>query len=133
MTLRVDRIENSDGLNGFKTSKVQNGMAKAWMNYSQISPLIKDSFNFSSITDHSQANFSHHLTNSMANTGYCAQVTWCYGDADAASGAFYYNYAPGQRLTWATGYSHINQFGSNDNGTSNDCLILNVSHHGEAA
>jgi len=133
MTLRVDRIEDSEGLNGFETSMVESGTAKAWMNYSQISALVADSYNFSSIIDHGQGNFSHNLTSYMANTDYCAHVTWCYGDADTASGAFYYTYAPGQRLTCATGYSHINQFGSTDSGVSSDCLMLNVSHHGESA
>ena len=133
MTLRVDRIERTDGNNGFDVEIVQSGCAKSWMNYSQISGVVADSHNFSSITDHGQAHFSHNLSNVMQNGSYCLHVTWCYGDADTASGAFYYNYAPGQRLACTPGYSRINQFGSTDNGTSSDNLVTCISHHGGLA
>ncbi|MDV7341777.1 hypothetical protein RYZ26_19405 [Terasakiella sp. A23] len=133
MTLRVDRIEKIDGTKGVDTDVVYSGLVKAWMNYSQWDSVVDDSFNFSSVIDHGQSDFSHNLTSHMANTGYCVHCTWAYQDADTSSSAFYYYHAPGQRLTCAISYSRVNQFGSTDSGISSDSLLFCVSHQGDLA
>jgi hypothetical protein len=54
--------------------------AKAWANFSMVgTPAIRDSHNFSSLTDYATGFARCNFTNAMANANYCAVAS---GDAD---------------------------------------------------
>ncbi len=55
---------------GAATFQLQQGLAKAWSNYSGSGTTFRDSFNHSSATDHGTGAYTVTLTNSMSNTNY---------------------------------------------------------------
>ena len=73
-TLQVGTIKSSDSSapvfqNSSGTEKGQ--LAKAWCNMNcQSTPAFRDSFNFSSITDHGTGDFELSFTTAMANANY---------------------------------------------------------------
>ena len=52
------------------TTSVQQGLAKAWLNYNQSTPVIDDSFNITSVADNSAGNFTPTITNVFSNAHY---------------------------------------------------------------
>ena len=58
------------------TMSLEQGLAKAWVRYSQRSPVgITDSFSISSVTDHSAGLFTITKTNAMSNANYPVTAT----------------------------------------------------------
>lgn len=66
-TLKVNEIQDTSGGSSNLTIP---GAAKAWVNYNQVSPAIRDSFNVSSVTDHSTGLLTLNFTNALANANY---------------------------------------------------------------
>ena len=66
-TLKVNEIQDTSGGSGNLTIP---GAAKAWVNYNQASPGIRDSFNVSSVTDNSTGLMTLNFTNALANANY---------------------------------------------------------------
>ena len=54
--LRVNTLKDASGNNSVATSVVFGGVAKCWGDYDQDTPSVKDSFNTSSVTDHTTGN-----------------------------------------------------------------------------
>ena len=52
------------------TTNLQQGLCKAWSNYSGSGTTFRDSFNHSSATDHDIGQYTVTLTNNMGNTNY---------------------------------------------------------------
>ena len=52
------------------TTNLQQGLAKAWLNYNQSTPVIDDSFNVTSVADNSAGNFTPTITNVFSNAHY---------------------------------------------------------------
>ena len=52
------------------TTNLQQGLAKAWSNYSGSGTTFRDSFNHSSATDLGTGQYTVTLTNNMSNTNY---------------------------------------------------------------
>ena len=52
---------------GAVTTSIQQGVAKAWVQYNQTTPVVNDSVNISSVTDDSTGQFTHNFTNNMNN------------------------------------------------------------------
>jgi hypothetical protein len=77
----ADQIEHSTA-GSLDTSYVVNGSAKAWVNYDQIAPSVRDSFNVSSATDVSAGIGTINWSNSFSNATYSPLVM---GDGDASS------------------------------------------------
>lgn len=71
-TLKVTNIQNTSGGANSTADQIQQGRAKAWVNFNAQSVSIRDSFNVSSLTDHDTGYFTANFTNSMPNANYTA-------------------------------------------------------------
>jgi len=71
-TLKVSTIQDTSGNNSSTPNEVAQGRAKAWISFNAIpsTPVISDSFNVSSITDHAQGDHTINFANAMANADY---------------------------------------------------------------
>ena len=70
--LRVNTLKDASGNNSIATSFVAGGSAKAWVNFNGTgTPAIRDSLNFSSITDSGTGNGDTNFTNSFASIDFC--------------------------------------------------------------
>ena len=71
-TLKVATIQDTSGNNSSTPNQVAQGRAKAWINFNgQNTPAIRDSFNVSSLTDVSTAEYRVNFSTSFANANYC--------------------------------------------------------------
>ena len=52
------------------TTNLQQGLAKAWVNYNQSTPATVDSFSISSVTDSTTGEFKINISSAFSNTGY---------------------------------------------------------------
>mgnify|MGYP005993088417 FL=1 len=57
------------------TTNLQQGLAKAWVNYAQATPLLKDSFNVSSVSDDATGDYTQSYTSSFDSTYYSIVAT----------------------------------------------------------
>ena len=68
---------------GSATMQLQQGVAKGWMKYNQVSTVVDDSFNVSSVGDDATGDFSQNHTNNMSNANYSTNITTglsrCFG------------------------------------------------------
>ena len=55
---------------GAATQSLQQGLAKAWVNFGTGSATVRDSFNHSSVTDNGTGDFSPVVTNAFSNINY---------------------------------------------------------------
>ncbi len=55
---------------GSATTSLQQGLAKAWVNYNQSTPATVDSFSISSVTDSTTGEFKINISSAFSNTGY---------------------------------------------------------------
>lgn len=65
----------SDGTNSTSTTNCITGSAKAWVNIngaSGASPIVRASYNISSVTRNSTGNYTINFTNAFADTNYAA-------------------------------------------------------------
>ena len=85
---------------GSATMQLQQGLAKAWTNINGGSgtPVVRDSFNNSSLTDNGTGDYTLALTSSMNNADYSLQTT---GSGTATGAASVFN----RKLTLNTGAS----------------------------
>ena len=75
-TLKVNTIQDSSGSNASTTEQINQGRAKAWINYNGTGTVsIRDSFNVSSLTDNGEGLYTITFTNAMSNNDYCVQCT----------------------------------------------------------
>ena len=67
------------GEGGTTTTNLQQGLAKAWVNFNGTSTLAtRDSYNISSVTDNSTGTYTPNFTSDMTNASYT--VTLVCGD-----------------------------------------------------
>tara|TARA_R100001510_G_scaffold6561_1_gene5137 strand:+ start:320 stop:736 length:417 start_codon:yes stop_codon:yes gene_type:complete len=79
-TLRTNALEGVDaknsitivaGAGNITTTNIEQGLAKAWINFNGSGTIATaDSFNHSSLTDHSTGQYSNTITSAMNNTSY---------------------------------------------------------------
>ena len=83
--LKVDNIGKTSG----STQDTMGGMAKSWTNIDGGSgtPVIRDSFNHSTLTDNGTGDYTLALSNSMGNVNYSLQATGS-GTATGAASVF---------------------------------------------
>ena len=59
------------GEGGTTTTNLQQGLAKAWINFNGTGTIaVRDSFNFSGITDNATGNYTVTINNDMANANH---------------------------------------------------------------
>ena len=72
---RTTNVQDSSGNNGSTAVQIQQGRAKAWVNFNgQGTVAIRDDFNVSSITDINQGDFRVNFDTSMPNVNYCVAM-----------------------------------------------------------
>ena len=91
-TLRTNALEGVDAKNSITivagagnvtTTNVQEGLAKAWVNWNGTGTVaIRDSFNVGSITDNGTGDYTTNISNAMGNANYC--YTALGGDTSAS-------------------------------------------------
>ena len=91
-TLRTNALEGVDaknsitivaGAGNITTTNVQEGLAKAWVNWNGTGTVaIRDSFNVGSITDNGTGDYTTNISNAMGNANYC--YTALGGDTSAS-------------------------------------------------
>ena len=81
-TLKVDTIQNSSGGNASTVDNIQQGIAKAWVNFNGSGTLtssdqtgVRDSFNISSVEDSAAGVYTVNINTNMADTNYVVVVT----------------------------------------------------------
>tara|TARA_R100000353_G_scaffold33910_3_gene27171 strand:- start:1762 stop:2169 length:408 start_codon:yes stop_codon:yes gene_type:complete len=81
-TLRVNTIQNASGSNASTTDNIQQGIAKAWVNFDGGGTLtssdqsgVRDSFNISSVEDSAAGVYTVNINTDMADTNYVVVVT----------------------------------------------------------
>ena len=92
--LKVDEFEgvttagsiDVTGEGGSTTTNLQQGLAKAWVNYtSNTTTSIRDSLNTASLTDISTGKTTVSLSNAMANASYSCPTACSNGDASGTA------------------------------------------------
>ena len=76
-TLNVDALVGNTSANaitvrgeGSATTSLQQGLAKAWANYSGTGTTFRDSFNCASAVDNGTGDYDYNWTNDFANENY---------------------------------------------------------------
>jgi len=112
---------------GSATTSVQQGLAKAWINYNgDNTGSIRDSFNCGSMTDNGNGNHTVNYTNNMANTGYAVMTQSQSGDGANPAVA-----VPDTQSTNATGSTRVSTW--QDGGSSFDSEYTGLTTHGDLA
>tara|TARA_R100000773_G_C4204171_1_gene105584 strand:- start:438 stop:827 length:390 start_codon:yes stop_codon:yes gene_type:complete len=79
-TLKVNTIQNASGGNASTVDNIQQGIAKAWVNFngtfsSSSEDLRVDSFNVSGVTDNATGIYTITFANNMANSNYVVNIS----------------------------------------------------------
>ena len=75
-TLKVNTIQNTSGGSSSTPEQIQQGRAKAWINFNGSGTVsIRDSFNVSTLTDNGTGDYTISFTTAMANTNYAVTCT----------------------------------------------------------
>jgi hypothetical protein len=75
-TLKVGTIQNTSGGNSSTPAQIEQGRAKAWINFNGTGTIaIRNSHNVSSITDNGVGDYTISFSNAMPNVNYCATGT----------------------------------------------------------
>ena len=126
-TLKADTLQSTGG--GVTTFTKQEGV-KAWCNYNDNTPAIRDSYNIASISDEATGKFKPTWTNNFGNANYAATAN------HAEDGEAYGNYGAGSRVSW----SNINRstsvcYGSTtvDEGSFTDMVTVEGMFIGDLA
>ena len=90
---------------GAVTTSVQQGLAKAWANYSGSGTTLNDSLNTSSATDHGTGQYTTSWTNSFNNATYAGSMI-SQGSSTGNTAYFFNMYFGGM----ATGSLRINSY-----------------------
>tara|TARA_B100000424_G_scaffold227628_1_gene188419 strand:+ start:252 stop:653 length:402 start_codon:yes stop_codon:yes gene_type:complete len=78
--LKVNTIQNASGGNASTTDNIQQGIAKAWVNFdgtvdsSSTNP-INDSFNVSGVTDNATGIYTITFATNMSNVNYVVNIS----------------------------------------------------------
>jgi len=129
-TLSVSNI--SDGTTSVGTGYVVNGAAKAWVNFDHATPVVRQSFNVSSVTDNTTGHFTKNYTNSMAYNDYVVSSSGSETGGTGPASDRFVGMARGPSRLLAT----ASQFWSGDYlspGTGRDQNVCVVSTHGDLA
>ena len=84
-TLKVNTIQDTSGGNASTSEQLNQGRAKAWVNFNQQgTQAIRDSFNVSSITDLETGRTQVNFSNTLSNSDY---AVLCSGSRDDPEGS----------------------------------------------
>jgi hypothetical protein len=106
--------------------------AKAWVNFDHATPVVRQSFNVSSVTDNTTGHFTKNYTNSMAYNDYVVSSSGSETGGTGPASDRFVGMARGPSRLLAT----ASQFWSGDYlspGTGRDQNVCVVSTHGDLA
>ena len=86
-TLKTSNIQDTSGSNNSTPEEINQGRAKAWINFDGTSASIgtgRDSYNVTSVTDNGTGDYSINFTNNMSNTNYAFAGNGSLENANAA-------------------------------------------------
>ena len=111
---------------GSATQSLQQGLAKAWVNFNGTGTLaIGDSLNISSVTDAGTGDYDINISNAFASANYSATVS---AYPDASWNQFIHLQDPANNS--GNVYS---VYSVSDSGIYNDTRLVNSSVHGDLA
>nr|BAR30983.1 phage tail fiber protein [uncultured Mediterranean phage uvMED] len=77
--LRPTNLQDASGNNGSTPAQIQQGRAKAWVNFDGTSggtnKTIRGSFNVTSVTDHATGDFTVNFTSNMPDSNYAVALS----------------------------------------------------------
>ena len=68
--LRVNTLTDASSNNSTAMSVVNQGTAKAWLQYNQVTPAVTGSYNISSVTDTGTGDFTPNYSSAMSALDY---------------------------------------------------------------
>ena len=68
--LRVNTLTDASSNNSSAMSVVNQGTAKAWLQYNQVTPAVTGSYNISSVTDTGAGDFTPNYSSAMSALDY---------------------------------------------------------------
>ena len=111
------------------TTNLQQGLAKAWVNFNGTSTLaISDSFNMASVTDNGTGNYTPVSTNSMGNTNYSFSLA---GREQSGGNGGYMGLNDSDNQT-ASGFQIRCRQGTSE-GTGDDRALVTTAYFGDLA
>ena len=110
------------GEGGTTTTNLQQGLAKAWVNFSYASTTAVDTFNISSLTDGDVGDFSANFNNNMVNGNFSAP---CHGNA--------INDWHGTETTTISGAASTFRIIHRENNIARDSTYVGSTVHGDLA
>jgi len=89
-TIKVNNLQNTSGGASSTAEEIQQGRAKAWVNFKGNSTVtIRDDFNVSSVSDVSTGRYTINFSNALTNGNYALIATgeyeWSCGPASEDS------------------------------------------------
>ena len=69
---------------GSAQTSIQQGLAKSWLQYNQVTPAITDSLNIGSVTDTGAGDFTPNYTNAMSGLTYAVPSAGGMLNSDAS-------------------------------------------------
>ena len=112
---------------GTATTNLQQGLAKAWVQFNGSSFGIQDSFNLSSMDDNGTGDYTVNILNDMSNNDYSMTAT---GYKPSASFGFITNNNEGYITT---GYARIETVEHDGGHKQTEFLVSCVTFHGDLA
>jgi len=108
------------------TTNLQQGLAKAWVNYQQNTPAVRDSLNISGVTDTATGRYAVAYSNNMGNALYCVSCNSInyHNHIENASGA-------NSEASMTTGDCDF--MGQDSSGSNADSALSSVSILGDLA
>tara|TARA_R100000329_G_scaffold54560_1_gene49755 strand:- start:84 stop:467 length:384 start_codon:yes stop_codon:yes gene_type:complete len=70
-TLKVNTIQNTSGGSSSTPEQIQQGRAKAWLDYNGSTNTILNDFNVSTVGDEGSGQYTVNFSTSAANVNYC--------------------------------------------------------------
>ena len=132
--LRVDNLRGSTtggsinvlGEGTSATTNLQQGLAKAWVNFDGTGTIaIRDDNNVSSLTDNNTGNYTINLTNSFSDTNYNATAL-------TGTGGALMNISVNTTVTMTS--SAVSVFtGQSSQNSTGDCNFVYLTFHGDLA
>ena len=69
-TLKVGTIQNTSGGSSSTPEQIEQGRAKAWVNFAAGDASIRDDFNVSSVDDHGTGDYTVNFSSALADNDY---------------------------------------------------------------
>ena len=83
-TLKVGTIQNTSGGSSSTPEQIEQGRAKAWVNFAASDGSIRDNFNVSSVDDHGTGDYTVNFSSALADNDYAWFVSAGRGSNEGA-------------------------------------------------